>query len=60
MGHLRLGNSLPRTMRWQEVPDLVGAGGGSAAVASATLDAIEQDLAAAADDLALDRSGSSP
>ena len=54
MGHIRLG-MLPRTRRWAEVVDLVAVGGNSAAVASATLDAAEQDLVSAADDVGLRR-----
>ena len=54
MGHIRLG-MLPRTRRWMEVIELVGIGGSSAAVASATLDAAEQDLISAAEDVGLRR-----
>jgi hypothetical protein len=54
MGHIRLG-TLPRTRRWKEVIDLVGCGASSAAVAGATLDAVEQDLEKAANDPALKR-----
>jgi hypothetical protein len=54
MGHIRLG-TLPRTRRWKEVIDLVGGGASSAAVAAATLDAVDQDLAKAADDPGLNR-----
>jgi hypothetical protein len=44
MGHIRL-PQLPRTRRWQEVIDLVGSGRGTAAaVASATLDAIDDSF----------------
>lgn len=53
MGHMRLGGGLPRTRRWKEVIALVGSEGSAAAVASATLDAIDQDLAGAANDPAL-------
>ncbi len=53
MGHMRLGGALPRTRRWKEVVDLVGAGGSAASVASAALDAIDQDLTGAANDPAL-------
>ena len=49
MGHIRLGR-LPRTKRWAEVVELVGGSASSAAVASATLDAAEGDLARAASD----------
>lgn len=55
MGHIRLGNRLPRTRRWKEVVDLVGSGASSAAVASATLDAAEEDLAKQATDPTLVR-----
>lgn len=54
MGHIRLG-ALPRTRRWKEVIDLVGCGAGAAAVAAATLDAVEQDLTGAASDPGLNR-----
>lgn len=54
MGHERMGG-LPRTRRWTEVIELVAGGGSAAAVASATLDAIEADLAGAANDPALVR-----
>jgi hypothetical protein len=54
MGHIRLG-TLPRTRRWKEVIDLVGCGASSAAVAAATLDAVEQDLTKAANDAGLKR-----
>lgn len=56
MGHLRLGYGLPRTRRWKEVIDLIRTGGSAASVASATLDAIEQDLTGAANDPAFVRS----
>ena len=49
MGHIRLGR-LPRTKRWNEVVELIGGSASSAAVASATLDAAEGDLARAASD----------
>lgn len=49
MGHIRLGR-LPRTRRWKEVIDLVGVGGSAAAVAGATLDAVESDINEAASD----------
>ena len=49
MGHIRLGR-LPRTKRWSEVVELIGGSASSAAVASATLDAAEGDLARAASD----------
>ncbi|RME23961.1 MAG: hypothetical protein D6798_12400 [Deltaproteobacteria bacterium] len=49
MGHIRLGK-LPRTRRWKEVLDLIGGGGSAAAVASATLDAADQELPSAAND----------
>jgi hypothetical protein len=55
MGHIRLPH-LPRTKRWQEVVDLVGGGAGSAAaVASATLDAIDDSFASGGDDAGLVR-----
>ena len=55
MGHIRLPH-LPRTKRWEEVVDLVGADGGSAAaVASATLDAIDDSFGAGAEDAGLVR-----
>jgi hypothetical protein len=55
MGHIRLPH-LPRTKRWQKVVDLVGGGGRSAAaVASATLDAIDESFASGADDAGLVR-----
>ncbi len=54
MGHIRLG-TLPRTRRWKELIDLVGGGASSAAVAAATLDAVDEDLANAADDPGLKR-----
>lgn len=54
MGHIRL-PYLPRTKRWQEVVDLVGAGGSTAAVAAATLDAIDEDFGGAGDDAGLIR-----
>jgi hypothetical protein len=54
MGHIRLG-ALPRTRRWKEVIDLIGCGASSAAVAAATLDAVEEDLAKAANDPGLKR-----
>jgi hypothetical protein len=50
MGHIRLPH-LPRTKRWEEVVDLVGGGAGTAAaVAAATLDAIDDSFAAGGDD----------
>ncbi|MFN7990033.1 MAG: hypothetical protein U0529_21350 [Thermoanaerobaculia bacterium] len=55
MGDNRLG-PLPRTRRWSEVVDLVGAGASSAAVAAATLDAADEVLSGAADDPTLARS----
>jgi len=54
MGHIRLG-TLPRTRRWNEVVDLVGCGASSAAVAAATLDAVDAELATAVEDIALNR-----
>lgn len=55
MGHVRLPH-LPRTKRWREVVDLVGGGAGSAAaVASATLDAIDDSFASGGDDAGLVR-----
>ncbi len=54
MGHIRLG-ALPRTRRWKEVIELIGCGASSAAVAAATLDAVEEDLSKAANDPGLKR-----
>jgi hypothetical protein len=49
MGHIRL-PYLPRTTRWQEVVDLVGGVTSAAAVASATIDAIDEGFAEGGDD----------
>lgn len=54
MGHIRLG-TLPRTRRWKELIDLIGGGASSAAVAAATLDAVDEEFARAADDAGLKR-----
>ena len=55
MGHIRLGK-LRRNRRWKEVIDLIGGGAGSGAVAGATLDAADQELTSAANDLGVLRS----
>lgn len=55
MGHIRL-PQLPRTRRWREVIDLVGSSTGTAAaVASATLDAIDTSFVARSADPGLVR-----
>src|ERR1700722_183014 len=52
MGHTRLGR-LPRLRKWQDVVDLVGAGGITADIAAATLKASQHGLDDAARDPAL-------
>lgn len=49
MGHIRL-STLPRTLKWIEVLDLIGGGAGSPEVAAATMDASEHGLVGAAKD----------
>ncbi|HEX5050425.1 MAG TPA: hypothetical protein VFZ65_01505 [Planctomycetota bacterium] len=55
MGHIRLPH-LPRTRRWREVIDLIGSSAGTAAaVASATLDAIDDKFVSSSADAGLVR-----
>ncbi|MEM7244617.1 MAG: hypothetical protein AAF533_04700 [Acidobacteriota bacterium] len=54
MGHHEF-YRLPRTRRWQEVIDLIGAGAAGATVAAATSDAVRIDLEGGADDAGLTR-----
>src|SRR3981081_3034673 len=49
MGHQHLG-TLPRSRRWREVVDLIGAGGNVQDVAAATSMAAEQQMSDASDD----------
>jgi hypothetical protein len=49
MGHIRLG-TLPRTRKWIQVLDLIGAGAGTQEVAAATMEASQRGLVKAAKD----------
>lgn len=39
MGHIRLGDRLPRTRKWIDVVELIGADGATANIAAATFEA---------------------
>lgn len=50
MGHIRLGDRLPRTRKWGAVVGLIGGGSAACQVAAATLDASQDGFSEAADD----------